>query len=79
MNVGAAVDVGDDIAAGLARCDLVIDFSSHAATRGLLEIAVAQQKPVVLGTTGHTTDEKKHLLRLAAQIPCVWARNFASA
>jgi 4-hydroxy-tetrahydrodipicolinate reductase len=77
MNVGAAVDVGDDIAAGLARCDLMIDFSSHAATRGLLEIAVAQQKPVVLGTTGHITDEKKHLLSLAAQVPCVWAGNFS--
>jgi 4-hydroxy-tetrahydrodipicolinate reductase len=77
VNVGAAVDVGDDIAAGLTRCDLVIDFSSHAATRSLLEIAVAQRKPVVLGTTGHTPEEKKHLLALAAQVPCVWAGNFS--
>lgn len=77
IGVGAAVDVGDDIAAGLARCDLVIDFSSHTATRSLLELAVAQRKPVVLGTTGHTPEEKKQLLALASQVPCVWAGNFS--
>jgi 4-hydroxy-tetrahydrodipicolinate reductase len=75
--VGAAVDAGDDIKAGLAKCDVVVDFSSHAATRSLLELAVAQRKPVVLGTTGHSAEEKRHLLALAAQVPCVWAGNFS--
>lgn len=75
--VGGAVDVGDDIGAALAKCDAVIDFSSHAATRSLLEMAVAQKKPVVLGTTGHNAEEKKQLLALAAQVPCVWAGNFS--
>ncbi|WP_414664992.1 4-hydroxy-tetrahydrodipicolinate reductase [Horticoccus sp. 23ND18S-11] len=75
--VGAAIDVGDDAAAGLARCDVVVDFSSHAATRSILELAVAQKKPVVLGTTGHAAAEKKALLALAGQVPCVWAGNFS--
>ncbi len=75
--VAGAVDVGDDIAAGLTQCDAVIDFSSHAATRALLQAAVAQRKPVVLGTTGHSADEKKELLALAAKVPCVWAGNFS--
>jgi 4-hydroxy-tetrahydrodipicolinate reductase len=75
--VGAAVDVGDALAPALAGCDAVIDFSSHAATRALLEAAVAQRKPVVLGTTGHNADEKRRLLELAAQVPCVWAGNFS--
>ena len=75
--VGASVDVGDDIGAGVAKGDAVIDFSSHAATRALLELAVAQKKPVVLGTTGHSAAEKKELLALAAKVPCVWAGNFS--
>ncbi len=75
--VGAAVDVGDDFAAALAKCDVIVDFSSHAATRAMLEHAVAQAKPVVLGTTGHSPEEKKHLLALAAKVPCVWAGNFS--
>jgi 4-hydroxy-tetrahydrodipicolinate reductase len=77
IDVGGAVDVGDDIGAALTKCDVVVDFSSHAATRSLLEIAVAQKKPVVLGTTGHSVDEKKHLLDLAGRVPCVWAGNFS--
>jgi 4-hydroxy-tetrahydrodipicolinate reductase len=77
LAVGAAVDVGDDVAAGLARCDVIVDFSSHKATRGVLELAVAQNKAVVLGTTGHSAEEKKALLALAAKVPCVWAGNFS--
>jgi 4-hydroxy-tetrahydrodipicolinate reductase len=56
---------------------VVIDFSAHTATRSLLEVAAAQRKPVVLGTTGHDAEEKKHLLGLAAKVPCVWAGNFS--
>lgn len=77
LEVSGAVDVGDDVKTALARCDAVIDFSSHAATRALLEAAVAQGKPVVLGTTGHSAEEKKELLALAAKVPCVWAGNFS--
>ena len=77
IDVAGSVDIGDDIAAGVAKCDAVVDFSSHSATRTLLEAAVAHRKPVVLGTTGHPTDEKKALLALAAKIPCVWAGNFS--
>jgi len=66
-------DVGDDLAPAMAKCDVVIDFSFHAATRGLLELAVAQKKPIVIGTTGHGAEEKKQLQELAARVPCVWA------
>jgi len=75
--VGAQTDLGDDIAAGVAACDVVVDFSAHTATRAMLEAAVAQRKPVVLGTTGHDVEEKKALLALAARVPCVWAGNFS--
>ena len=77
IDVAASVDVGDDVASGVARCDAVIDFSAHTATRSLLEITAVQRKPVVLGTTGHNAEEKKHLLALAAKVPCVWAGNFS--
>jgi 4-hydroxy-tetrahydrodipicolinate reductase len=69
--------VGDDIAAGVAHCDAIIDFSSHEATRALFEIAVARGRPVVLGTPGHPAGEKQRLLALAATVPCVWAGNFS--
>src|SRR5688500_8676023 len=77
IDVVGSVDVGDDIGAGIEKCDVVVDFSSHTATRGLLELAVTQRKPVVLGTTGHPAAEKEQLLALAARVPCVWAGNFS--
>jgi 4-hydroxy-tetrahydrodipicolinate reductase len=75
--VGGAVDVGDDLRTALAGCGVIVDFSSHAATRPVLEAAVESNTPVVLGTTGHAAAEKKDLLELAARVPCVWAGNFS--
>ncbi len=77
LTVGAAVDAGDDLAAGMKNADVVVDFSSHSATQAVLELAIAQRKPVVIGTTGHSAEAKKKLLVLAAQVPCVWAGNFS--
>lgn len=77
LEVVAALDVGDDLGAAMAKCDVAVDFSSHRATRALLEAAVARKRPVVIGTTGHAAAEKAELLSLAAKVPCVWAGNFS--
>jgi 4-hydroxy-tetrahydrodipicolinate reductase len=75
--ISAATDAGDNPAAHFAGCVVIIDFSSHQGTRALLEQAVAAKKPIVIGTTGHSAAEKENLLKLAAQVPCVWAGNFS--
>jgi 4-hydroxy-tetrahydrodipicolinate reductase len=77
LRIGAAVDVGDNPASGIGASDVIIDFSTPAATPALLRLAVKHRKPIVIGTTGHTAAEKKRLLPLAARIPCVWAGNFS--
>jgi len=75
--IAAATDAGDNATAHVAGCDVIIDFSAHSATAAILELAVKSRKPVVIGTTGHSGEEKKHLLGLAAKVPCVWAGNFS--
>jgi 4-hydroxy-tetrahydrodipicolinate reductase len=77
LTIGAALDAGDDVALHLPGADVIVDFSSHRATHGLLELAAAQRKPIVIGTTGHSAEEKSRLLQIAGQIPCVWAGNFS--
>ncbi len=77
LTVGAAIDAGDDVAAAVASRDVVVDFSSHHATRALLDAVIAQRKAIVIGTTGHSADDKATLLSLAARVPCVWAGNFS--
>jgi 4-hydroxy-tetrahydrodipicolinate reductase len=73
----ATLDAGDAVADHIDACDVIIDFSSHRATEGLLELALAHKKPIVIGTTGHSAEEKTRLLGLAQQVPCVWAGNFS--
>jgi 4-hydroxy-tetrahydrodipicolinate reductase len=77
LPVAAALDVGDDLVAALPTADVIVDFSSPRATGALLQAAIAGAKPVVLGTTGHSAAEKAQLLRLAGQVPCVWASNYS--
>ncbi|MEI6051805.1 MAG: 4-hydroxy-tetrahydrodipicolinate reductase [Opitutaceae bacterium] len=77
VRIGAAVDADDDIARHVPQCDVIIDFSSHHATHSLLELAVAHKKPIVIGTTGHSAEDKVRLLALAEKVPCVWAGNFS--
>ena len=75
--ISAALDVGDKPADHIAGCDVIIDFSSPLVTRGLLELAVSHGKPIVIGTTGHSAETKAELLKLAAQVPCVWSGNYS--
>ena len=77
IRLGAAIDIGDQPAAHIAQCDVIVDFSTPAATAGLLQVAVDNRKPIVIGTTGHTAEEKQRLLAIAGQVPCVWAENFS--
>ena len=77
LPVGAALDAGDDLSAGLAHSDVIVDFSSHQATRAVLEAAVAANKPVVIGTTGHSAETKAELLAIAAKVPCIWSGNYS--
>lgn len=77
IRIGAAVDVGDNPAAGVDGCEVIVDFSTPAATAGLLQLAAEHRKAIVIGTTGHTAAEKHGLLPLAGRVPCVWAGNFS--
>ena len=75
--ISAAVDLGDDPAAAMDDCQVVIDFSSHDCTVALVELALMHGKPVIIGTTGHTEDERANVTALAEKLPIVWAGNFS--
>ncbi|HEX2100914.1 MAG TPA: 4-hydroxy-tetrahydrodipicolinate reductase [Candidatus Synoicihabitans sp.] len=77
LDVVAALDQGDDLAAGVSRGDVIIDFSAHTATANVIALAAAQGKALVIGTTGHAPEEKKRLFEEAARVPTVWAGNYS--
>jgi len=75
--VGAAVDVGDSLADALAKCDVVIDFTSHHFSDELVAACVKAGKAFVMGTTGHTNEERARIHEAAHALPVVHAGNFS--
>ena len=75
--VGSTHDQGQELYPALAKCDVAIDFSHHAFTSTLLAEAVANNKPLVIGTTGHTELERQEIVDAAASIPIVFASNYS--
>ncbi len=75
--LAATHDVGQDIGAALSLADLAIDFSFHGFTPELLSVAVEQKKPLVIGTTGHTDEERAAIADAAKSIPIVFSSNYS--
>jgi 4-hydroxy-tetrahydrodipicolinate reductase len=78
LEVVGTVDQGDDLAAIIGKADVVIDFSFHNATLGVAEVCAKNKKAIVIGTTGHSAEEKAKIVALKAQIPMVIATNFST-
>ena len=69
--------IQDSLEAVIGSGDVVIDFSHHEATVGHLRIAAHYGKASVVGTTGHTAEEKKEIEALAQELPLVMAPNMS--
>lgn len=78
LQVVGEVDLGDDLQAVLPNADVVVDFSSHTATRQLAALCTDHRKAMVIGTTGHTDEERRAVEGFAARIPIVLSSNFST-
>ncbi|MEW6304760.1 MAG: 4-hydroxy-tetrahydrodipicolinate reductase [Verrucomicrobiota bacterium] len=78
LQVAGQVDLGDDISKIIDNSDAVIDFSFHNATLRIAQLCAERKKALVIGTTGHTEDEKVKIAALKTQIPMVWASNYST-
>ena len=63
----------------LGPCDaqVIIDFSHHSAVFEVLAYAKAHKKAVVVGTTGHTAEEKEAIFAAAKEIPVFYSGNMS--
>ena len=77
LNVVASLDQGDDLEAGVAQGNVVVDFSFHTVTAEVIAACTKHSKSLVVGTTGHSSEEKAKLVELAAQTSTVWAGNYS--
>jgi 4-hydroxy-tetrahydrodipicolinate reductase len=77
LTLGAEVDFGDSVEAGIKSSDVAIDFSSADATEDICRLAVQCKRSLVIGTTGHSAGQKSSIDTAAKSIPIVFASNFS--
>ena len=62
---------------GVVDADMVIDFSHHTAISGVLAYAKKIGAAAVIGTTGHTEEEKAMIYAAAKEIPVFFSGNMS--
>jgi 4-hydroxy-tetrahydrodipicolinate reductase len=77
IEIAAQCDLGDPIEAAMKNCDVVIDFSQADSTDEICCAAVKHGKPLVIGTTGHSQQQRKTIEKTAHSVPIVLASNFS--
>ena len=78
LQVVGQIDQGDDLKTVIGQGDVVIDFSSHSATPAIAMLCAAHKKALVIGTTGHSPEEKSQIANCQSQIPIVLSSNFST-
>ena len=62
---------------GVVEADLIIDFSHHTAISDVLSYARKIGCGVVVGTTGHTAEEKALIYEAAKELPVFYSGNMS--
>ena len=73
----ARLDLGDDLAEEIGGCDVVIDFSHPSATETVNRACLDAAKPLVIGTTGHSDEERALIEATSKSLPVVLSPNFS--
>lgn len=71
------VALTDSLDTVVKASDVLIDFSSPDATLDHLEESARHKVPIVVGTTGHTAEQKVAFTRVTQKIPVVLAPNMS--
>ena len=77
LQVVAQCDLGDAIEPAMERCDVAIDFSQADAIEEICRAALTYRRPLVIGTTGHSAEQRGMIENVAQSVPVVLASNFS--
>jgi 4-hydroxy-tetrahydrodipicolinate reductase len=77
VEIVAQCDLGDPIEPAMKNCDLAIDFSHADAIIEICRAALRHNKPLVIGTTGHSQEQRGTIEEAARSLPIVLASNFS--
>ena len=77
IDIAARCDLGDSIQPSMKNCDVAIDFSQADAIAEICRVALEHSKPLVIGTTGHSQEQRRIIEETARSVPIVFASNFS--
>ena len=77
IEIAGQCDLGDPIEPAMKNCDVAIDFSQADSIDEICRAASQHGKPLVIGTTGHSQQQRKTIEETAHSIPIVLASNFS--
>ncbi len=60
------------------NCDIVVDFSHHSLTNGIIDFCVENKKALVIGTTGLSEELEKKLVESSKIIPIFKSSNMSA-
>jgi 4-hydroxy-tetrahydrodipicolinate reductase len=77
LDLIAQCDVGDSIELSMKKCDVAIDFSNASSIEEICRAASQSHKALVIGTTGHSSEQRQLIENCAKIVPVVFASNFS--
>jgi 4-hydroxy-tetrahydrodipicolinate reductase len=77
IDIVAQCDLGDALERAMQKCDVVLDFSQADAIEGICRTALQHRQPLVIGTTGHSSEQRRAIEEVGKSLPIVFASNFS--
>jgi 4-hydroxy-tetrahydrodipicolinate reductase len=77
IQIAELCDLGDSIESAMKTCDVTIDFSQADSIDEICRAALHHGKSLVIGTTGHSEQQRKTIEETAHSVPIVLASNFS--
>jgi len=77
IEISAQCDLGDSIEPAMKNCDVAIDFSQADSIDEICRAALQHGKSLVIGTTGHSQQQRKTIEKTARSAPIILASNFS--
>lgn len=77
FQITGEIDSHDSFSAVLQKGDVTIDFTAPDATLAFVEASAQANKPIIIGTTGHSEAVRTAITQYAHKIPIVLAPNFS--
>jgi 4-hydroxy-tetrahydrodipicolinate reductase len=77
IEIVAQCDLGDTIEWAIKDCDVAVDFSNANTIGEICAAASKHRKALVIGTTAHSSEQRRLIKTAGKALPIVFASNFS--